>query len=539
MKILPTLAFATASVVVALPAPSRAQMPDLDGPQAALEFLQRLGLQYSILVARTAVDLTYESMSVDARNSETVLNNVVIRPRLAWDPELQCEIRMDRLAASGASSFERFESNFEISGASVPAICLDPGAGAMLQSFGYPVIDIARASISMGYDLPSSGADLLISADVVEAAEVTVAADFDYIFVTGLLDDGGSGEPEPVAKLSSAEVIIENGGLWERVSPMLGAQFGDVNQIPAMVGPMLSQVLAAPGQPLGPTEQALINNLSTELARFIENGDRLVLSMAPDGGSWISEETFETPQSAIAALEPRLSPAPLAIARMVPTDLLAAAMAGGEALDDVTRLQVGAALISGVGAPRALAEGKAMVAPLAEAWNADAATLMGEAMAAEGDMAGAYVMALRGLAGGGEGALGLADDLESALAPGTILASQGAVLEAWPELGAWGSVRAEAEQSGNVPAIRRLAFAAASGQGAPRSYSEAYYLASLAAAAGDSAAAGLRDRLDLRFTSDGVTDPDWVAVSGQAGSAALEAWIEGGVAAAVEGAYRP
>ncbi|MEL6217311.1 MAG: hypothetical protein AAFR79_02410, partial [Pseudomonadota bacterium] len=73
--------------------------------------------------------------------------------------------------------------------------------------------------------------------------------------------------------------------------------------------------------------------------------------------------------------------------------------------------------------------------------------------------------------------------------------------------------------------------------GAPRSYGEAYYLASLAAAAGDTAAATLRDRLDNRFTVAGKRDADWVAVSNRAGSQALIAWTTGGIAERVRQAY--
>ncbi|MEO1599664.1 MAG: hypothetical protein AAFU49_04195 [Pseudomonadota bacterium] len=463
MKTVPSIAFALATVsAVGLSAatpsgPARAQTPaDIASAEAAFDFLQQLGIRYAVLAARTAIDLTYESVSIDPRNNAAVLNGVTLRPRLDWDPERQCEIRIERLATAGTPTLDLLQSTFEIAGASVPAVCLDPGTGAMLSSFGYPVLEVSRASIAIAYDMPSSGANLFVSADIADAAEVTVTSDFDYVYVTGILDEETGGEPIPVAKLSTAEVVLENAGLWERVSPMLGAQVGDLQQLPAMVGPMLGSMLAAPGQPIGAAEQALIDNLSTELARFLETGDRLVLSSQPEGGVWLSEDTFSTPQAAIAALQPMLSSAPLAVDQMVAADQLAAALAGGAGLDDASRLSVGEALITGIGAPRALTEGKALIAPLAEAWNGEAALLMGEAMADEGDAAGAYTMALRAQAGGAAGALGLTDTLEADLDAATVLAAQTAVHEGWPDLGAWQSLRAEAEQAGDSDRHERL-----------------------------------------------------------------------------------
>jgi TPR repeat protein len=519
-----------AGAAPAQPAPETAQA------ERALRVVQRLATQYVILFARTAIDLTYESLSIDPRSQETVINGLVLRPRLGWDPEGACEIRIARLAASNAGDIDVFESLIEVSGLSVPAVCLQPGAGMMLQSFGYETVEIDRASINAAYEISSSAADIVVSADVAEAAELTLTADFDYVWIRGLMDEEG-GEPEPVAKLASAELAFENAGLWERVSPMLSAQFGDVNQLPGMVGPLLSQLLAQPGQPLGEAEQALVDNVTEELARFVREGDRLVLTMAPEGGVWLQEDILQTPARAIAALQPELSSAPLSIARMVEPSVITAALAGGEGLDDAARLRAAGALVTGIGAPRAPAEGLALVEPLAERWNAEAAALAAEALAAGGDAGGAYAMALRAMAGEA-GTTGLADRLETGLADGQILTLQAEEFAEWPRLGEWQAARTDAQETGDVSAMRRLAFRASSGAGAPRNYREAYFLASLAAAAGDAGAAALRDRLDARFTGFGGEIAEaWLTAREQAAGEAVGAWTEGGVAEQVMRRY--
>lgn len=63
----------------------------------------------------------------------------------------------------------------------------------------------------------------------------------------------------------------------------------------------------------------------------------------------------------------------------------------------------------------------------------------------------------------------------------------------------------------------------------PRSFGNAYILATLAAAAGDRSAARLRDRLDRRFGANA----HWLSASGEASDEAMARWIDGGMGAAV------
>lgn len=534
MNIHRSLGLAAALAISAGPtaAPAQPLSPD-PGINKAIEFLQRLGLQYSVLFARTLVDLTYDSLSVDGKTQQTAVNGLTIRPRLVWDPDRRCVITADRVSGANSGDLSVLQSLIEVSGLSVPAECFDPGMGAMMQSFGYASLEVSSAAIDISYDMPTSGAQVLVSADLADAAEVTVDAEFEYVWVAvqNFGGEPGTEEVEPVAKLSTAEIAIENAGVWESLSPMLAAQLGDLSQLPQMIGPMLGSVLAQPGQPLGPDEQAFIDNVSAEVARFVRDGDRLVVSLNPEDGIWLSENILQTPQSAIQALKPKVSAAPLAADAILAPGLLAEAMAGGAGLSDDEKLFAGAALIDGIGAPRAPAAGRALIQPLADGWNPIAARLMAEASRDAGETVVAYEYALIAQAGSVPGAIGLADSLESSLSAEEVLGIQGAIGDAWPEANVFGAILAEADAAGDVSAIRRLASLAAAGRTMPRSYADAYGLASLAAAAGDRSAARLRDRIDARFTgADGSTNPAWADRRDEAAATALELWTAGGLA---------
>lgn len=535
MKLSRSICAAAALSLPLAAAPAAAQ----SDPSDALRLLQRFAAQYVLLIARTAVDLTYDSLTIDSRTNDTVINGLKIFPILDWDEDGNCKVHIDRVAFADNSNFDQIGSLIEVSGVTVPPACLEPQAGAMLQSFGYENVTIPGASIRMNYDMPSSGAQITVDAAIADAVEVSLTADFTYVWITGLSVDGGPDDLHPVGLLKEAELAIENRGAWERVEPMLAGQFGgDLSAAPQMVTGLMMQALAGGGQAPGEAEMAFVENVATELGRFIENKDRLVFSIAPEGGVWLSEDILDTPQSAIAELEPKVSAAPLATRAMLSPQLLSAAMGGGGGLDDAQRLMAGKALITGVGAPKALNEGIALLAPLADAWNADAALVSAQGLKALGDSSGAYEMALRAMAGGASGAIGLADALEAQMELGDVLTAQESAQLGWPGRGDWSGQVSGIQQSADILALRRTAFDAAVGQNMPRSYGQAYFAASLAAAAGDRGAATLRERLDARFTDrDGSRDQTWADVSASASSAALAAWTEGGMAGRVAEKY--
>lgn len=506
----------------ALPA-SAQEMPAGD----AMRFVNRLLGHYALLTARSFVDLTYDTLAVEPGTNDMVITGLKLYPVLDWDENGECEITIDRAVAADITSFETLQSLIEVSGLHVPIACLDPMQGGMVASFGYPDgLTAERMSIETSYDLPTSAADVVIQASFAGVGDVALTANFDYLWFRFPTDGG---DPEPAALLGAAELAIENGGIWEKLEPMIGAQMGDLNAVPQMAGMMIAQSLGDPasgGQP-GPEVVAFSENVTAELTRFLADKDRIVVTAAPERGVWLGPDSFGSPADAIAQLQPVVSAVPMAQRAMIGPEELTAALSGGAGLDDDGRLRVGRALLTGIGAPRVPAEGAALLEPLAEGWNAEAAGLLADAALDAGEDQRAYAMALRAMAGGEAGAAAIADELETRLPLADVLVEQDTQGNAWPGASDLVAESNAAIAAGDLNAIRKLAYRAAAGQGMPRNVKAAYFWASLAAAGGDRGAGGLRDRMDARY---GARDAAvWRPAAAEAAAQALEAWTTGGL----------
>jgi hypothetical protein len=114
----------------------------------------------------------------------------------------------------------------------------------------------------------------------------------------------------------------------------------------------------------------------------------------------------------------------------------------------------------------------------------------------------------------------------------------GAALQGWPGAAARQAADQALIEAADIGAVRERAHAAALGKGGPRSYADAYYWASLAAAAGDRSAAGLRERLDRRFArAEGAARDAWRVDSQAAAAGAIETWTSGGLGGRVAAFY--
>jgi len=515
-----------------------AQAEPVGNGRQIVNALTRLGTQYGLAVARTFVDLTYEHLAVDPRTGDVVITGLKLNPLLDWDKEGTCEIDFGRITRSDEFGFETIDSRFEISGVRVAPSCIEPGPGAMLSSLGYDGLTVDNLSIDLSYDFASSGADITLYAAVKDAAAITVTGVFDYVWVTlgGFDPEAMKQEPQPAVLLSEAEISIENRGLYERLEPMLTSQMGDMAAVPQMVQGLLMQAFSEGGSRTpGKAEVDFANNVTAELTRFIAEKNRIVLSAAPPDGAWLDEHVFESPTAVIAALEPKVSSAPLISRSLVSTAELQAAISGQTgSLDEQAALRIGGALLTGIGAPRSVVHGEALLTPLAEQWNPQAALLLADAMDASGDDPAAYRMALRAGAGGEPGALAAADRIEDKLTADAILGAQAEVSAAWPDAAARTTADQALLQNADIGAIRERAQNAALGRDGPRNYADAYYWASLAAAAGDRSSAGLRERLDRRFAGAEQAGRDaWHQVVQQAEAEAIRTWTEGGLGARV------
>ncbi len=497
---------------------------------SVVQMIQRMALQYGVMLARSFVDLTYDNIAVEPGTGDIILTGLRIYPDLAWDAEGACEITVDRLAIADANGFDTLGSAMSMDGVTVPPACLQPDAADTLAGFGYEGLTIDSAAIDVDYDIPSSSANLVVSAAVADAADISLTAHFDYVWFRVPATDGSDPEAAaadtvPVARLGSAELVVENRGLWQALEPMLTQQMGDLSAIPQMVQMMVGGALSQGGERTPtPQETAFVDQLTSEIARFIEKKDRLVLTVAPEDGSvLLTQELLSSPDALIAALDPVVSSVPAAYRDMIAPADLAAALGGGGTLDDETRLRVGEALITGVGAPRSVETGRTLLAPLADAWDGRAALLSAEADRQAGDDQAAYAMTLRAMAGGETGAVGLADKLEAGLPLVVVLSAQAEAASGWPDADQAGADADMLVGDADIAGMRRRAQAAATGHDRPRDYAEAYYWASLAAAAGDRGAAALRDRLDTRFAGqDG-----WREAAATEAGKALETWTGG------------
>ncbi|MEO1331852.1 MAG: hypothetical protein AAFW46_19700, partial [Pseudomonadota bacterium] len=142
------------------------------------------------------------------------------------------------------------------------------------------------------------------------------------------------------------------------------------------------------------------------------------------GGLRLEADTFDTPAATVAALRPVASARPLARAAVLDPALVLAALDTPETLDDADRRAAGLAFASGVGAPRAPGPALALLTPLAEAGDGDAAAALARLMSEGGDDRQAYRFALVAMAAGDTVAVGLADRLEDRLTLDEILAAQ-------------------------------------------------------------------------------------------------------------------
>lgn len=501
-------------------APARAA--DTSGAQDFLALFQRIMSHYAIITARSFVDLTYEQLTIEPGTNHLVISGLKLYPVLDWDKDGKCQISVDRIVTGDVYSFETLGSSIEVSGVTIPGACFMPDAAGMMAQFGYEQIVVDQASIDVSYTLPSSAAEVVIQAAIKDALDINLSGEFSYLWFTIPMD--GRGDPTPAIQLAAAEIAIENKGLWEKLEPMVGAQMGDVNQIPQMIQMGLSQMLAEGGsRELSDVEKAFVENLTSEVGRFLKEKNRLVVTAAPDGGVWLNENAFDSPQNLISALRPKLSAIPAAYRRIVAPADMTAALAPDATPDEATRMRVGEALITGVGAPRSVGDGAKLLTPLAEAGNGKAAALLAKAYADTGQDAMGYEMALVALAAGEMSVLGTADELEARMAMGDVLKTQEKVFGDWKDPNGFGASVEKAGNEGDVGALRKAAAAISIGRGAPRSYTVAYLLATVAAAGGDRGAANLRDRMNRRFGND----PAWREAAAKAEADAVEAWTSG------------
>lgn len=512
----------TAAAVALLPAAASAQDKLTLWDVFSLDRLVQSGLQSVVGLVRTQMDLVYEDLSVDLRRSKVTMSGITAWPFFDWDFDLACQIDIDSLSLSAnpINQIERVSFKARITGMTLQPACLPEEMQEAIGFAGLSELTVPRMTFDVDYGVPGSDALIRMFADVADVGTIDAMGDFSYFWFDGRDD---MEEPEPVWFLRRATLAIENKGIWEAVSGELPPFVTDPASLGGLSGMMREGLLemAREGNPDASTitdeQQAFLDSAMTAWEGFLANPESLVLETGIDGDAYIDIYAIEDdPAELFYILQPTVALVPARVTEALSADLLRAAMSDDASLTDADRLTVGEALISGVGAPRNVAEGMKLLMPLAEGGDPEAALMVAEALSAT-DANAAYLWALRAGRAGAAGAAAMLDTLERDMAFATVLQLQ-------DQLSGNDSHPGSALRT--VSTIRDQAAMRLSGVGMARHYGIAAMWAMLAKAAGDPEAADILQEIDVTVELEG-TDAAiaWAEVEAEFAALAMEVWI--------------
>ncbi|MDP6259197.1 MAG: hypothetical protein QGH63_08930, partial [Rhodospirillales bacterium] len=294
-----------------------------------------------------------------------------------------------------------------------------------------------------------------------------------------------------------------------------------------MVARGLTELFIDMNQPPAPNKRpqldlaqvAFVQSAAAQVQRFVAKPGTFVIETALEQPVRLNERTFDDPNRLFTVLKPVVASRPASRQQIVPTSMLKAALTAPNTLSDRDKLRVGQALVSGVGAPRALTEGQALLKLLADAGNGEAALALSTSLRSV-DPEAAYRLALNAGANSMAGASGIMDRLEQDLTTWKILTLQAARL-----LSA-ASTMPSPQDFVPLTQVRAYVLAHLSGNSAVRSYVRAYYWALLGKAAGDQAAASIAAEIEARMRHRGPkAAAAWQAVAEKIRTDALAHWL--------------
>ncbi len=531
-RLLPAIV-AAAILLAPLSTPARAQNAVADATVALLQSfspqrLSRIVIQWIVGALRTQMEITYEGLVVTPDGREAYLTGVAISPLMPWDARRECEIRVDRIDISESGGPDDLRLHLEFIGATAAPQCLEPGLADTVAVAGYDGLALERAYLDLDYRFGASSLTATLHAAIRDALVIEASADLAYVWLRESEDFYVTGEEfEPVIGLRGLEVRVEDAGALAALRPVLPSMGMEIDAIPPMVEGALREALAPmDGQSLPANTAAFIGNVRLAAQEFLANGGALTVAARPDRVLWLGPESLETPEALLDALSLEAGAGPLRARSALDPALIVGAVAGdyaGMTPDD--KRAVAAHLMLTLGGPKATEAGRALLAPLADTGDAEAALILAKALAAA-DPEAAY---RRGLfaANRTSGVLALLDEAEAALPLAAVLDAQSAA-----EDPAADAADAEVIAAADIALIRRAALAYMVGDGPARNYRRAYAMASLAAAAGDRASIDLRARLDRRLEARGAEDADlWRAAAASLADQALDVWVGEGLGA--------
>ncbi|MBV0912963.1 hypothetical protein [Anianabacter salinae] len=510
----PILAACAAMLPASAIAQDRPGLLDLITPDRIIRTIMQSG----IMTLRTQMDVKYGDMSVDFAAGRLVLTDVQVWPLPDWDDGGDCLVEIDRLTIRTAAldEVDRLRIKVQTAGASMPPACLPEEAREGFGMLGLERLVLPRLALDIDYDIPSSAADMVLYATVQDVASAELSVNTTYVWADAR---DNPDEPAPVVFLDRATLSVENLGGWETLKGLLPPPLSDPGSAPLMIEGMLGGMMIDSNGAAGDLSEAqatFLASVKEAWPAFLSNPERLVLETSIDGDTYIDFEALEaSPLAAFDTLRPVLGVAPAAHADVLPTALLTAALNEAD-MSPEDRRRAGLALVTGTGAPRDIGLGVALLAPLAEDGDGEAALVAAEGLATR-DPQAAYRLAL--IAGAAEqaGATALLDRLEREI-------GLAAALDLQAEAG--GLDQPTAEDLGLSYVVRDRAAQQFSGNGATRNYAGALMWATIGAAAGDAEAASILSEIDARMAwEDGKARTAWDAAEAAASRAATEAWL--------------
>jgi len=507
--------FATAAALTlcALPGHAQQSRPTL-WDVFSVENIMTSVLHSALGSARVLADIRYDQISVDPVALKITLTGVTIAPLLPDLPPGACDISAMRATISGGAIDRISEARIRLAldGVDVNPGCFPREVSTMARAMGFQSLRVDRIESDTLYSYASGGAITRISADIPKISSLNAVIDMDYISYRMDLD---TEEPVVAVDLNSAELTIQDQGAWDLAKNFLPAELQAPDALSQIVQGAIEQVLQQENpfdDPALSDRQRAFAVQAGEIAGGFDGGRRKVVlatRIAP-APFRISENSARDFRRFFDVMNPTVLANVPALTQVVSITDLNAAL-NSEA-PPANAFDLGRALLTGVGAPRNIASGLRLLAPLARDGNADASLLIAKAVT-QSKPNDAYTHALLATAAGLPGSLALLDRIERTLPYADAIAAQNALM-AGPQDTLYS----------DLAAMRTAAREFTTGTNRPRSWRAAYYWASMAAAAGDATAAALRDDISETMRLRGDAEA-WAAEAESLENGVLRDWI--------------
>lgn len=503
---------AGALALVALPAAAQDSARPGFWDLITVEHVSTALMHSALSWARLLADVRYDQMSVDPVAMRATLTGVQIEPLIPDIPHGTCRITAARITINGGP-LDRIDAGrmrIAADGLGVDAGCFPTEGANMLRALGFPRLTAPWAEIDLRYDYASGGATVRLSTDFDRLASLNLSADLDYV---SYRIDFGTEEPVLAADLTHAELTLRDLGGWSLAQNFLPPELKQPGALGPVIEGAVTQAIAEANGAEVPASapQGAFAARAGQIAAGFGPGAQVVLSTGIASPPFrLDEKTTAEFRRFFDALNPQLDPSAPALRSALPVADLQAVLNAEEPPAD--GLAIGRALVTGIGAPRNTAQGVRLLAPLAQAGNAEASQLIGGALE-HSQPETAYAHALHAAAAGQPGALALLDRIERNLPYDQVIEAQNALM-AGPEAALYD----------DLAGMRAAARGFLTGTGRPRSWRAAYYWASMAAAAGDASGAALRDEIaeTLRLRGDTTA---WAVEAESLENGVLRDWI--------------